>query len=333
LLDWLATCRLLHRQNTALTLTDARGAGKTMLADGIARLWHEAGATDLDKVLGARFNGAMMSCPLLFGDEELTTGNLRGDAAAGIRSLLGASNFTIERKGQEVSALEGSPRIIIAANNLDAILSVFRSELSETEDREAVRDRLLHIPVGPAAREFLQIKGGYAFTSDWVTGDVIARHVLWLEQTRKVKPGPRFMVPGNLDATRAMGLFNEKTSRVIEFLVRYLSEPFNQTFNGRAAIDGIKCGRGELWANASAIADNWKRYFGTDQIPSSRAVGKALANIRKISSNVKSDGKERSQTVDFEKLIVWAETHGIGDPDEIRRRVSHGTISGMPANG
>ena len=65
------------------------------------------------------------------------------------------------------------------------------------DDIEAVASKFLRIDVTDKPVNFLKALGGKQGTQDWVDGDRIAAHALWLKQNRVVVPGGRFLVGGH----------------------------------------------------------------------------------------------------------------------------------------
>ncbi len=191
LLDWLASVPNLSEQSAALYLCGEGGAGKGMLAAGLARIWTTGKPVDLAGVLGS-FQDDLARCPLVFADESLAG----DDTSAKLRALIGTTGLHLNRKHLSALPIEGAIRLMIAGNN-DGLLA-FTETLTE-RDINALGIRFLKVDVGEPPKHFLEKLGGYEVTRSWVEGDKIAAHVLWLSETRAVTRGKRFIVDGNVE--------------------------------------------------------------------------------------------------------------------------------------
>ncbi len=189
LLDWISAVTRLDEQCCALYLCGSAGAGKGLLAQGLARVWTKTGPVPLKAIVGS-FNDPLADCPLVFADEAIPDRS----ASASLRALIADSSLALNRKHLSCLQIHGSIRLLVAANN-DAVLSF--DEILTEEDIQALGVRFLKIDVGEEPREFLQELGGWSVTPAWVTGDRIAKHALWLVENRKPVRGKRFFIDGN----------------------------------------------------------------------------------------------------------------------------------------
>jgi len=192
LLDWLATLTDLDWPTCALYIEGPKSIGKGMLADGIASLWGSKPATWTD--FTASFNDQLSRVPLVWADEKIPSDRFASqEASITLRQMVGNSSFTLKRKYLPSQSVTGCLRFLITANDGDAL------RLHEEMNREsylAVVERIGHIKAGPQAAKYLEANGGRAFTAEWVSGDLIAQHLLWLRDNRSVTRGTRFIVPG-----------------------------------------------------------------------------------------------------------------------------------------
>jgi hypothetical protein len=193
LLDWLATATDLRRPTSALYLQGEGGTGKTMLGIGLASLWGEAPVPFKEAL--ARFNASMARSPVVLLDEGIHP--RRGEEAAIsaiFRSLVADTERRIEAKGRPTTSLTGAVRVVITANNGDA-LPMFGNLTGD--DIAAIATRVRHFNVNPLASSCL----GWGTTTGWVKSadnkpGKIAEHVLWLRDNREVVSPDRFLVPG-----------------------------------------------------------------------------------------------------------------------------------------
>lgn len=220
LLDWLATFRTVTLPTTALYLYGESGIGKGLLVDGLARLYRSQAKITYRAITGD-FQDLLLRTGLVVADERLISAGLHQDSdSARFRSLVGDRHHVINLKGLPATSLEGALRIIITANNARAIQI---AEALDPDDVDAIARRLLVLPAGRAAREYLDSLGGNAETVAWVAGGALARHVLWLEKTRTVIPGSRFLVELNPESlVGARDIADPRRLEILDLLCRYL---------------------------------------------------------------------------------------------------------------
>lgn len=194
---WLAGLLRTDLPCRALILSGRPGTGKSMLLQGVGRLWPQ-GASKMRDVLGRRFNSEVTSSGLAVADDD-TSSTETGAALAGfLREGVNDRIQRLERKGHDVQRVEGCMRYAVATNDPVALIRGAVSWELNDESLHAFGDRVLHIPVrGHWSRADVDPR-------ELVEGDAIARHVLWLaELARDVMPADRFWVgAGDLDLAR-----------------------------------------------------------------------------------------------------------------------------------
>lgn len=311
LLDWIATATTpyLDRQSSCLYLSGKQGAGKTMLAHGLARLWTEGGPAELADVVGGSFNADIARCPLIFGDETMSC------STKDLRSLVGSTLHTIRRKFMPNVELEGSVRVMLADNSGRMLLRD-GEEIVNKDDMEAVARKFLHILVSNAPVDYLSDLGGRVGTADWVSGDRIARHALWLSQNRAVVSGNRFLVEGSATKTADMlAVLGKVPELVCEWIVGYLDRPIPNVTQNQSAIVGNK----KILINVDAIYEHWSIYIKSERLPVSKhKIGTSLGNLSRGTERVEN---KRYHVVRPELIFGWAEMNSVGDIDRIRKRV------------
>ncbi len=328
LFDWIATVTMLSRQSCALYLSGQPGAGKGMLAEGLARLWTVGAPTELARVLDA-FNADLTRCPLIFADEHLPE-RFRGQrTSAELRQLVGSSGRTLSRKHLANADLRGAVRLILSANN-DRLLSIGNEDLG-AHDIEAVAGRFLHLPVHPSARAFLHSIGGRRGTDSWVDGDAIAEHALHLRDHWQVTPGSRFLVEGTTTKMhRLLATQGKFSGLVCEWLARYLDDPKPSVAQGGR----VRVGGGEMLVNTSAIVEFWDVYVASDKVPTTTLLGRVLGNLSSGKPRVVGEDPDRHRchVVDVELVLGWAEENQVGDVEKMRAFVDRtGVPSGVGA--
>jgi hypothetical protein len=316
LLNWVATVTRLDRQSSALYMQGPPGTGKSLLSQGLARLWHRGGPTELVRVLG-EWSHDIARCPLIVADEQIPQSFKGQRTSAELRSLIGNSSRTLTRKFRDNSDLVGAVRLILSANNADML--VFEETLSQA-DLEAVAGRFLHIIGSNSASIFLQSID----TMGWVDDDIIAKHALWLRDNRTVVPGRRFLVEGSArDVSKQLATRGGVAGRVAEWLVRYLCETPTSRIVAKQSSpqqsDLVRVGNGEYLVNTNAIVKFWEQYALSKQVPSTPQVGSALRNL---STDQVRKGKRRYFKIDIESISSWAESNLIGDARLIQEQIS-----------
>ena len=316
LLDWIATVTNLDKQSSALYLQGPPGTGKSLLSQGLARLWHRGGPTELVRVLGD-WSADMARCPLIVADEQIPQGFKGQRTSAELRSLIGNSARTLTRKFRDNADLVGAVRLILSANNADML--VFEETLSQA-DLEAVAGRFLHIIGDKQATTFLSSID----TTGWVDDDIIAKHALWLRDNRTVVPGRRFLVEGSArDVSKQLATRGGIAGRVAEWLVRYLCETPTSSLAAKQSSpqqsDMVRVGNGRYLVNTNAIIVFWEQYAKSKQVPSTPQVGAALRNL---STRQVKAGTKRYFDIDIEAISSWSEANLIGDSKMIEDRIS-----------
>jgi hypothetical protein len=307
LLDWVATFTDLSRQTCALYIVGRPGDGKTMFAEGLARIYTTGAPTELESVL-SNFNEALLDCPLIFGDEKIPS--MIGDSGD-LRQIIGKNSRKLKRKHKAEADLVGAVRLILAANN-DTLLT-FEEDLSAW-DQQAVAQRFLYITPSPKCREYLINLGGRVGTDDWVSGDRIAAHALWLKDNRKVEPGERFLVQASSAAlSRMLATQGKWPGLVCEWICKHINHPSPQVHNS-----AIRVGDGQVVVNATAVTDLWSMYIKGNSSPSSALVGRTLS---KLSTGKAQIGSQRYHVMDVETVLEWAARNQVGDVEAMQRKI------------
>ncbi len=310
LLDWVATVTNLNKQSSGLYLQGPPGTGKSMLSQGLARLWHMGGPTELVRVLGDWVHD-IARCPLIVADEQIPAGFKGQRTSAELRSLIGSSSRTLTRKFRDNADLVGATRLILSANNADML--VFDESLSQS-DLEAVAGRFLHIQGDDRAKTYLQSID----TTGWVDDDIIAKHALWLRDNRTVTPGKRFLVEGSAkEVSKMLATRGGVAGRVAEWLVRHLCDPKQAV--GPKQADLCRIGNGKYLVNTNAVVQFWEAYIKTGYAPGTPAIGQALRNL---SVDQVRAGTKRYFEIDIEAINHWSENNLIGSPDLIMQKIA-----------
>lgn len=311
LLDWLATLAIFHKPTCALYLKGEPSLGKGMLAEGLSRLWRKP-LTDYSE-LSKDFTQELAKCPLIWADEKIPLN--RGNATALFRKYIGSSVFPMTRKFKGNATLLGCPRVLITANNEDA-LSV-RERLTE-QDLEAIGRRIGYIKCSDKAGKYLAELGGRDYTEQWVSGDGIARHVLWLMENREVVAGERYIVEGwDSDLTRNLVTMAGYAGNVAVAVATLIGEDMIK-HTPRCLI-----GDGRILINARDLLSAWRSLMGQDaRTPEEWKLTDALGVI--------SLGKDRKRIlgshvslwdVDPRHIYATADRQNLYPPEELQQVV------------
>jgi hypothetical protein len=325
LLDWIAAVTQLDYQCCALYLAGPPDCGKSLLATGLARLWHVGGATPLARIMGD-FNAEMFRCPLIGLDEGLPDRKFKS-ASSFLRSLVGSSTHTYNQKNIVTRKVVGAIRLLISANN-DNVLKFGDEELSAL-DLQAVVGRFLHLRVSDDAATWIEERNaGRKMTEAWVEGDGIPRHALWLREHRKLNPGRRFLVEGETTMMhKALVTQGRWSGVVLEWLVRLVNNPdkIGIVYKSQHEIPRALVGNQKILVNTQAIVDCWNTYL-TDRAEklSTSAVGRVLNQLSDEHKPKMGSNGERIyfHQIDPDLVFSWAEENQIGDLEAMHRNLT-----------
>ena len=316
LVDWVAAVPHLHRQCCALYLWGSKGVGKTLLLNGLARLWNLSDPTPLDAVIDA-FNERLARMPLIVADEYLPDAkNMSGK----LREFIASQSHTLRRKYRPEASLTGCIRLVILANT-PHLLDLKGDHTKE--DLDAIAERFLFIQTQKEASGYLESLPQE--TKDMMLKKHIAEHCLWLSENWDIQEGRRFIVEGHLgEANLNISINNERTAMICEWLIEYLTNPESLENNPR--LSGlVRIEDQSLWVNSYAIQKAWSLYMDKANGMSARAIGIALKAVAsKEEDNYKRErvnGNQRGfYKINTDLLSSWSEAHG---------RMSHEDISNI----
>lgn len=291
LLSWISAVTLLDKPCAALLLLGPKGTGKSLLATGLANLWHYQ-PTPMEIAM-EKFNVTISKCPLVFADEVLPK-DIRGASRTGeLRRIIQDRVRVVQRKFLPDVDCVGSLRFIIAANNRD-VLS-FHESLSE-DDVQAIADRFLNINVRREAADCL-----VGMNTTRMADVEIAEYALWLRDNYAWEPEGRFLVAGNDAALyRMIASMSGPRSEVMRWLMAWLEEPHRLRViaKDRAHICVFK---GDVHVQASTIVDFWSTYLNS-RAPSFKEVTKAVSEMSVAQRNINGS---IMKAIQWDCIKVW----------------------------
>lgn len=315
-LDWLACYPLINQPVCALYIKGEPGIGKGLLATGLAQVFES------DEILAyeqlEKFAGQLRRSPLVWADETM------GETDSGaLRQLVGNNRHIVREMYKPHYTLYGSPRLLITANNGDLLRL---KDKPTATDLAAVRQRVGYIEVGDCPKNVLQrlarANDGQKMrdmTTQWIENRDIARHILWLSETRDVEAGDRFLVEGWESAlTRRLSISYGDAERVMITVIGAItSEVYDP---------GLLYQEGSVLVHAETLAKAWKDWApsAADKPLETRAVARAL---RQISGDVRKRREVSGKTVamweiDGARLLDYADELGVGDREDLHKRIT-----------
>lgn len=273
LLDWVASVTKLKHQCAALLLEGDAGSGKTLLANGLASLWSEAGPSPFD-VLSSDFNSSITTCPLVFADEGFTIPR-NGNVNDILRRSIASPSIHLRRKFVGDVSVKGALRIMMATNDAN-LLKDFEDVGADA--RQALVERIVLIGIHDGKARALLSSMPHADKAAWKEF-MIAEHALWLRDNRPVVHGSRFIVQGTgTELTDRLSVSAGVAPDMIEFIVTAVKDRSNPDY-----AQDVKAGGGKLLVSARLFrnmnSDKFKNATGSSKLPSTYIANQTLANI------------------------------------------------------
>ena len=221
----------------ALSLAGAAGAGKKMLARGLAECLRVPKlATAEDLVGDNQYN--LLTSPFMHIDEGWPIRMGKGlHPADQFRRLVSGQSFDCNRKFMAPVEVNNPVRIVLTANNLNLIQMLVSNRDLTPEERDSLGVRIKHIVVPERATMWMRMKGGHDFTGRkgrrWIAGDsnqasdfIVAKHFLYLHSIReKCHNSTRFLVDGDMSSELMFEMRTNTGSApvVIETIIKLLN--------------------------------------------------------------------------------------------------------------
>jgi hypothetical protein len=322
LCDWIATVTWLRECAPAVFLKGASGTGKNLLALGLSRLWTPSGFTPMQHALG-QFNASITRCPLVYADERIPETFKGEPRTEELRELITTSTFQINQKNRPLVTCYGSARILIGANNFGIIS---RKAEFTPEDAQALADRFILIDVGTEqdapAREWLKSRGGPEFTRDWVIGDRIASHALWLRDEvesgrRKLVRGSRLVVPGDAaELLSALQTGSRTPWNVLSWIWSFLQDQSKHIAACVGRPFAVITHGERVWVSTRHLLQSWDHYLPGERAPSLESLTNTMRNLLLPKRETRyRPRREKTQDLTYlalrlDQLRTWLEQQG-----------------------
>lgn len=303
LLDWLATVTELDSPTCALYLQGPGGAGKGFFGACVASLFGR-GFETFEKAT-AKHNDGLAKTPVVFLDEQMTASQDVRNPSAAFRSLVAETEHRLEPKGQPVMTLRGAMRVIIAANNADALPLIGAHTQA---DIEAVASRIRWFGIDPEAVDYLRDLGGRQYTARWLGGPgrpgSFAEHVAWLRANRQVTRGRRFLVDGRMREYHELLAMTDERARVLAAACSALLKGTNAAKKAGVYVrdDGVAI-------NASGLRSQWSLITGDKGAPGAALIPRALKALAGV--HEAREGNKRVYVVPDKYLGLACDNYGL----------------------
>lgn len=304
-LDWCATVTLLETPTCALYLDGTDGVGKSMFAAAVARMFGPS-TTTYEQATG-NWTAPLKDNPIVLADEGLPS--KAQQFSQDLRSLVSERMRPLKQKFVSDGVIHGCPRLIITANNPDALRLI--NETLTSNDIGAISKRIFYLKCGMKRP---------TNTEGWVNGEKgepgkICQTLLWLAQNRNVVPGKRFLVEGirtswHQGLTRASGI----TGDVLAVLAYFLERGKQHA--------GIVTGEesGHILVYPRTIKELWGTMLPNEAPPKDRLISKAVATISEgepVKRRLPSNKQWRYYRVPIEQILSEADDRLIGSRENL----------------
>lgn len=322
-LSWVPDC---SEPLAALYLKGQRNSGKTLFAVALNKLWSEFGVLPKMDSYFDSFNESIMNSPLLVADEYLPARLRKADGHEVFRNLTQSRSNPLRRKYVKEMSITGYFRVILLSNN-EHMLPKGSGVVSEL-DSEASKERILYIDLekGPANYlEGLTLKQRRQIIDE----DLMAKHVLWLQQNRPERSENRFAVQGNdnnvVRTTSFEGLRGTLIHWVYNVVMEELGSDAGIRVNLEQDVPVAISAEGEVHVcfRANTILKRWKDHLGPDErTPTMHDITQALNTVRIGQvKRIRVNGLQgRYHPIDSRILMDFADWAGVESPlDKLRQ--------------
>ena len=304
----------------ALSIKGPGGTGKKMLIEGLAECLEEPVVASGQDISGA-FNGKLSNTPFLHINEGWPKG-IKGTMSPSdlFKSLTAGDTISTQEKFGPIVDIVNPMRVVMTANDHDLLDDLTGGKDLSPESRKAVGDRLLHFDIDDAAITYLNRLGGPSFTSakghKWIRDDsgsnetdyVVARHFLWLYETRaEPDKKSRLLVMGNSagsgHAMYSSILQRTSVSSCVKSIIRMVENK-----SGRNDTMRIDEETGQLYVTVIGMHDYIKTIM--EEKISLRSTEMALKNVTTV-AHERYIGETRWIEIDCSVILRFANSNGM----------------------
>lgn len=260
------------RMLQAIVLIGPASAGKTLIANGIGHIYGSAPISG--DVASAQFNSDMIRQPIIFMDERPSKA-YKEEGTTLIRRFQTEYSRRLDEKFRARVRLDGFPRLIIAANNMDVLKT---NEDMSQDDRDAFSERLLVIDMA-VGKPYLEAFGKERIQAEWLDGRRLAQHFLWLARNHVIKnQGTRFDVEHVQSALHLdLAAQNGTAADVAYWILSYIAEPQKvERAHYPAKYDPD---RGTVRICPKAVYQGWSMYMDQGRVPGAGEIAKAVRSL------------------------------------------------------
>lgn len=314
LLTWLSKYPDLSQPLPALYPEGAPNSGKSLFGASLGRMFGNGTPVDADDAFGdGQFNDAIHGNPLVWADEYFPTDRKGNPDTPGLRKFVQGRTKEIRKKYAANSALWGCHRVLITANNADALTFKYGVQLSEADVR-AIEDRLIHIHTPEETAVWLRGEAAAGrLTHDYVENRTLAKHVLWLAEHHQSKSESRFWLKGDCeDLINRMVVTGETSDGILEIVTRWILNVADRPkARGGVFLHVTRSRDVHLMVIPHRISEAWGSFFPSGRRPPPTAVNKALGSLREGTMRVgEGDKRHRASIVHIDKLLSYGEQIG-----------------------
>lgn len=258
LLRWLTLVHLTDRPLAAFYLRGSASAGKSFLAHKLIPSLFKTSTGAPSSISFAeavsKFNGGLTRSPVVVIDENNDSDAKRSSV---VRLLIGNTTHDIEEKFMARSRLFGAPRLVVVANNDNALN--FHEELT-SQDHEALVKRFIYRRAPDDACDILD-KLTRDDTDSWIEKK-FRNHVAWLREnttyiTDALDSNERFLLSDDSPEFASIVQLSSKRTRIVFGAI--LSGMFKKAGAANPYLKGEYNGSICVFVPVNDILESWNR--------------------------------------------------------------------------
>ncbi len=308
---YLTKFRDLSQPLPALSLVGPKGTWKSRICSILSRFWttSQAESAGRGEKIMARFNGHLLTNPVVWSDEELAVTSHGRPQPEAYRASITAKSHMIELKG-----LNASPLLNCAIRHMISVnddSKIFSSEI-DSDSIHATMERFLLLYTSGSKVDCVEQK--WLDTPEMARlrdGPSLLEHVRWIEKNKTYEQQGRLFVQPHTDAQILMrARFSDDTLFYIwEVALDALERESRTSVPGQLSRMALFCDEdGQLRVSPKRIHDMWSMSPVTNGIsvrkPSTQAIGSILtkAGFKLIKNERASKNKSGGWAVNHEVL-------------------------------